>query len=273
MSVTKDLNSDKLVGVLSSDVMDREEETISKNLLRKWVDTKALPALTDHKNSIENYAGGWKNFRLEEKDGSTFLLAEPLFFKSNPNTAHLEAMVREAKEMDLPFGISIGAMVTEAHTIDRNGKSIIEWGDAELLEASWVAIPANQTAGIMKSLNKFKSMTPPQEESTNSEKMVEEKKSQETVVEEVKEKTVEKEISQAKIEDAKSLDENKVNEMIANAVKSVEEKLEAKSASDEKLQEMISDQIVKALEEQGAAKKSVDVPAEKTLDITNLTNG
>jgi len=265
MPILKSQETGKLVGALSSDALDREDEIIGTKLLHKWKDSQAIPALTDHTNSINTYAGGWKNFRIEKSQGKTFLLADPVFFKSNPNTAHLEAMVREAKELGLPFGISIGAIVKEVSNVTVGNKSALQWDDAELLEASWVAIPANQTAGIksaMKSLNLGDTL----EESDIKPKMVKEEK---TVKTEKKEVKAPKEKVETK-EKTFNLDE--VKTLIAEEVSKVKEEMKS-IKENTNIDEKVSDAIAKALETMEAEKKSVKSADEKELDITNLTNG
>jgi len=253
MPIVKDLKTDKLVGILSSNAVDREDEIISTKLLSKWVSSKSIPALTDHKNSISNYAGGWKNFRLEENNGNTCLIAEPVFFKSNPHTAHLEAMVKEAKELGLPFGISIGAIVKSVSSTQIGTKNFVQWDDAELLEASWVAIPANQTAGV-KSLIKEMGLTTLEESDINK-------------------KMVELEIKQ-EVKAPETFTMEQVKTLIAQEVESVKTEMKSNSEkSEEVLTEKISSAIAKALENLESSRKSIKVETEKELDITNLTNG
>jgi hypothetical protein len=254
MPIVKDLKTDKLVGILSSNAVDREDEIISSKLLSKWKSCESIPALTDHKNSVSNYAGGWKNFRLEEHNGNTCLIAEPVFFKSNPHTAHLEAMVKEAKELGLPFGISIGAIVKSVSSTQIGTKNFVQWDDAELLEASWVAIPANQTAGV-KSLIKDMGLSALEESDIKLEK-----------------KMVEVKENEVKAVDAITMEQ--VKAMIAQEVESVKSEMKSNSEKSEtELTDKISSAIAKALDNLETSRKSMKVDSEKELDITNLTNG
>lgn len=155
MEIYKDNSSDNLeyVGILSSDAVDRENEIISKAALQKAVDSnQPIVGLIDHKHTVMNQVCTWINKRLETIDGNTALVATPKWFNSNPNTAIIKGILKEGGQI----GVSIGAIPKgEPTEIEKDGATYKEWNDLEVLEASFVSIPANQTChavAIAKSL-------------------------------------------------------------------------------------------------------------------------
>ena len=129
-------------------------------------DETFLAALMDHENKILNQVGEWVNRRVEVVDGHTTLLAEPRFFKSNPNAMIIEGMLKEGAKM----GVSIGAIVKNKEHRDIMGKSRTVFTDLELVEASFVAIPSNRHAhalAVAKSYQKNMEVKKMAEEEVN----------------------------------------------------------------------------------------------------------
>jgi len=145
----------KYIAVLSDTSIDRDGERVGKSALKKIVaEGGYIAALMDHENKILNQVAQWTNMRLTESEGNVALIAEPKFFKSNPNAVIIQNMLNEGAEL----GISIGAIVKEYEDEKIEGKSMRTFTNLDLLEASFVAIPSNRHGRAMlamaKSFNK-----------------------------------------------------------------------------------------------------------------------
>ena len=149
MPITKNA-SGQLVGILSDTSIDRDEEFMGKELIESWAVSDALPALADHKNSMINWVGGWKDRKVVRKKGHTALMATPIFFskEANPLAAQIRKQVEEALEMGLNPGISIGAIPTDFEYVEIDEKEYRKWTKAELVEATWVPIQSNRNASF-----------------------------------------------------------------------------------------------------------------------------
>lgn len=130
--------------VLSSDSIDCDDEIVGSGLLKLWGSTGfVLPMLTDHVNSIDNLVGQWINKQVISNDTGTYLYAEPQFIsKCNPRGDKIKATLDD----DIPLGVSIGFWPTESKEVTIDGKTVTEWTEGKLLEASWTPIPANSDA-------------------------------------------------------------------------------------------------------------------------------
>lgn len=139
--------------VLSDDSIDRENEIIGKSFLDAVaLKMDYLPALANHENNVFMQVGEWTNKRIEKINGHNSLVAEPKFYKSNPNAQIIKGMLNEGAKI----GLSIGAIPKAKKDTQIDGKTYTEYTEGELLEASFVAIPANKHAlamGVAKSLN------------------------------------------------------------------------------------------------------------------------
>lgn len=140
------------IAVLSDNSVDRDEESISKECIRKLADDDGyLAALLNHDNDIMNLVAEWTNKGCQEIDGYTALIAEPKFYESNPKAKIIKGMIDEGAKP----GISIGAIVKNYEDI--NNKRVFT--ELELVEASFVAIPSNRhgrAMAVAKSFNKPK---------------------------------------------------------------------------------------------------------------------
>ncbi len=139
--------------VLSDDSLDRDDEMIGKEALLKVKRSDAvIVGLMDHENKIMNQVCEWVNKRIEERNGHTAFVAEPKFFKSNPNAKIIKGMLDEGANM----GISIGAIVknSEMRKIGTTEKRV--YTDIEVVEASFVGVPANKHARITAIAKMFK---------------------------------------------------------------------------------------------------------------------
>lgn len=165
----------KYIAVLSDDSIDRDNERLSKSCIEKLgLDSGYIAGLIDHNNSVLKMVAEWVNRKVIEIDGHTALIAEPKFFKSNPNAKIIKGMLDEGAEL----GVSIGAIVKTYEDID----DMRIFKELELLEASFVAIPSNRhgrALAVAKSYNH-----------TEVNNMADEKKIKEAVDKKVKEATV-----------------------------------------------------------------------------------
>lgn len=279
MPVVKNHKTGGYTGILSSDGIDLDDEYIGEKLLRKWAENKVLAGLIDHKNSISSYFGGWKNFRLEKAGTETLLLADPVFFKSNPNTAFVQDMLKEAQELGLPFGISIGAMVTDATDEYIGNKAVRRWDDAKLLEASWVAVPANQTAGLMKSVKSLGLDGPLEESETKMDKEAKELQEKELkrLEEENKalsEKLAENEKLMAKFKEEEEKKYADLQKEFSEKADSLQKEFKEVKASTEKLlEEKVSEGLSKALADLEVKRNSKAVGSSDEIDMGALVNG
>lgn len=155
MPLTKGSNGEFLA-VLSDNSIDRDEEMMGKELLVEWAKTGALNALVNHKNLMEDWVGGWTDFKLIERNGHTALVATPFFFseKANPKAARVKAQVEEALEKGLTPGVSIGAIPKDDRVQKIDGKDYRVYTKAELVEASWTPVPSNRHAQAIRSVAK-----------------------------------------------------------------------------------------------------------------------
>lgn len=141
--------------VLSDSSIDRQNERISSLLIRKWAEVERLPALVDHKHSIDSIVAVWKNIKAVEMGGNVALIAEPDWLDDD-YAQKIRRKVEQLVEKGLRVGVSIGAVPKESQIVE---DGVREWTDAELVEASFVAIPANPNAGVWQaSLDLAKSM-------------------------------------------------------------------------------------------------------------------
>jgi hypothetical protein len=143
--VMKESNG-KYIAVLSDDSVDRDEEKVSKGCIEKLgLDTGYIAGLIDHENKVLGQVAEWTNRKVIEIDGHSALIAEPKFFKSNPNAQIIKGMLDEGAKL----GISIGAIVKSYDEVD--GMKVFT--ELELLEASFVAIPSNRHGRAMAVAN------------------------------------------------------------------------------------------------------------------------
>jgi len=211
----------KYIAVLSDDSIDRDGDIIGKSALNKVIndDNGVVSILVDHKNEVNNLVGHWVNRRMEVIDGHNALVAEPKFYLSNPQAQIIKGMLDDGAQM----GISIGAIPSESKKVKLNGKTHTEFTALELLEASFVAIPANKHAhavAIAKSLSLNKN----EEVSTMTEEQIDKKLDDNVVTEELEKsnelETLQKEFDVFKTESDAELNKNK--EVVENLNKELE---------------------------------------------------
>ncbi len=130
--------------VLSDSSVDRQGERIAPELIKRWATVDALPALVDHRHSIDSIVAVWKNLRAVEMGGHVALVAEPDWLDDD-YSQKVRKKVEQLVKKGLRVGVSIGAVPKESRFDE---KGVREWVDAELVEASFVAIPANRNAGV-----------------------------------------------------------------------------------------------------------------------------
>lgn len=153
--------------VLSDDSLDRDDEMIGKEALMKTKDSNILiVGLMDHENKIMNQVCEWVNKRIEDRNGHTAFIAEPKFFMSNPNAKIIKGMLDEGANM----GISIGAIVNKSEMRKIGDVEKKVFTDIEVVEASFVAVPANSHARITAVAKMFNTEEKKLEDKTYSEK-------------------------------------------------------------------------------------------------------
>jgi len=133
------------VAILSDTSIDRDDEIVGREAFEKWMEIDYLPILVDHANKIENMIGYWVNKRIvESSDGHYAFIAEPKFFseKANPLAGQVKRMLEEGGQL----GVSIGALPKAWEYVDIDGKRVKKYTEVELLEASFVPVPANRHA-------------------------------------------------------------------------------------------------------------------------------
>jgi len=144
--------SNKILAVISDDSIDRDDEFMSKSLINEFAKNEIIPALIIHENKMESWAGAFKNPKVKEKtiDGVTRSMVEAEFIPSttNPNTKWIADAIKEADEMGLKFGVSIGAIPLDYETIKRGNKDYKMWTKAEWCEASIIPFGSNRNAQI-----------------------------------------------------------------------------------------------------------------------------
>lgn len=139
----------KYVAVLSDNSVDRDEEMLSKSCIEKLSkDDGYLAAFCNHENDVFMQVAEWTNRGITQVDGHTALIAEPKFYKSNPKAMIIKGMLDEGAK----FGVSIGAIVKRHDEV--NGMRVFE--ELELLEASFVGIPANKHGRAMAVAKSYK---------------------------------------------------------------------------------------------------------------------
>jgi hypothetical protein len=147
MPVTKDLHGD-IVGIISDTSLDRDNELMSKDLLKSWAKKGFIPILADHTNKMPNWIGAWRDLTYVEKGEHGALTGKPIFFsgEANPLSAQIKKQIEESISIGLNAGLSIGAIPKAHTTIELNKRSYKQWTDAELVEASFVPIASNRSA-------------------------------------------------------------------------------------------------------------------------------
>lgn len=131
-------------GILSDDSIDRDNEFMSPDLIKKWGSGGAIPFLADHENAMDSMLGAWTDRKVIEKDNHTALIMKPNFFsdEANPRAKQVQAQIREAEKMGLGVGVSIGFIPQKGMVV---GDKYMHT-DAELVEASVVPVQSNRGA-------------------------------------------------------------------------------------------------------------------------------
>lgn len=234
----------KYIAVLSDDSTDRDDEFVSSSCIREMAkDNNYLAAMCNHNNDIFMMVADWRNKRVEEIDGHTALIAEPYFYKSNPNAKIIMGMLNEGAKP----GISIGAMVKDYEEV--NGKRM--YTELEIVEASFVGIPSNRhgrAMAVAKNFNKVITIKANKEGGIRMEKEFTQKDI---------DLAIEKKVEEMKVEVTKQLEEKdseivKIKEEVSLAKKESEEALEKFKVDEEKKIEEIT---LKHKEELEKAKK------------------
>ncbi len=141
----------KYLGILSDDSVDRDNESISASCIRKLGrDDGYLVALCNHYNDVFMIVAEWTNRGAKKIDGHTALVAEAKFYNSNPKAMILKGMLDEGAII----GVSISAIVKDYDEDKDTGQRT--YTDLELLEASFVAIPANKHGRAMLVAKSYK---------------------------------------------------------------------------------------------------------------------
>lgn len=218
----------KYIAVLSDDSVDRDEERISKECIEKLgQDNNYLAALCNHKNDVFMQVAEWTNRGAMRVGDNIALVAEPKFYKSNPNAKIIQGMLDEGAKL----GISIGAIVKNYDDI--GGMRV--YSELELVEASFVAIPSNRHGRAMAVAKSFNTKM-----TDIKEKIMEENK--------MDEKFTQKDIDSA----------------IEKTTSDFTKKLEAKDAEISKLQKDLADSKIEL--DKKIAEASEIVEAKKNME-------
>lgn len=129
--------NDVLTVIASDETLDRHGEVLP---IDSWDISKfnnAPRMLVDHDHRVEKIVGKWANARIEGKQ----LLMEPVFH----NFTELAKAVQEMVQEGFLDTVSVGFI---PHGPEKDG----DRDTFELIETSWVTVPANHNARIMKAL-------------------------------------------------------------------------------------------------------------------------
>lgn len=128
-------SGDRITVIASDETLDRHGDVLS---IDAWDLSKFLTAprmLIDHDHRVEKIVGRWDNVRIEGKK----LLMDANFHE----ITELSKAVKEMVESDFLNTVSVGFIM---HGPDKDGGS----DTFELIETSWVTVPANPSARVMK---------------------------------------------------------------------------------------------------------------------------
>ena len=139
--VVKTDDNGKITVVASDETKDRHGEIVK---VKGWdlQNFKKNPTMLIGHNYQDLPVGKWNKTRVEEKE----LLVEPEFANTDKGNE-----VEELDKSGILPAVSVGFMVKKRNEED---PSIIE--EAELLEVSWVSVPANPSALIQSSYKGYK---------------------------------------------------------------------------------------------------------------------
>lgn len=181
-------SGDVITVVASDETLDRHGDVLP---IEAWDLTKFKMAprmLVDHDNSVSSIVGKWTNIRIEGKQ----LLMDAVFHEITDLAKEVKQMVME-KFLDT---VSVGFIWKGP---EKNG----DRPSFELVETSWVSVPANPSARVQTSLKSAMEavLTPEQEkdikefaELENSDEILEEEDQDEVVEGEVEEEVVPEEV-------------------------------------------------------------------------------
>jgi len=131
---------DKIVFIASDETLDRQGDVVSFDSWDLTNFKKNPVLLVDHDYKVENIVGTARN--LKKDTGLRALTFEPNFHKITPLSQYVEQMVNEGSLSK----VSVGFM---SKGPSKDGGKIMN----ELLEISFVAVPANPNAGMMLSIS------------------------------------------------------------------------------------------------------------------------
>lgn len=257
-TLMKDTDGD-YIAVLSDDSIDRYGEIVGKKALEGIKDDVGyIAALTDHTNSVDNLIGEWVDRRVETREGHTALVARPKFYMSNPKAQMIKGMLDEGAQV----GVSIGARVVDKIEEKIDGVKRTVYTALELLEASFVAIPANKYSQAMKMARSFVA-----QKSDEDDTMAEDNT---TVNKELLDKEIEaRKALEAQVEELKKNNEELVKEL--EEAKAEPEQESAKEAEEpEQVQESadISELRKQYDELKQIVEKMQKAPVHKAVDTT-----
>lgn len=237
--------------VLSDNSLDRDEERVAEKCLRKMgKDVGYVAGLIDHDNSVLKMVAEWTNRKVVKIDGHVALTGEPRFFESNPNAMIIKGMLDDGAKI----GISIGAIVKE---YDEEKK---EYQDLELLEASFVAIPANKHGMAMRVA---KSFNPDKKIKDSLNKNQEVQKMDKEYTQKDLDSAIEKKAEEMKADFEKQMKEKdeemvKLKKDLEDSEKACGDKDDEKKKSDDKLEEAEKKLKEKDADLEELKKKSVE---------------
>lgn len=247
-------------GILSDTSLDRDNEKMSPDLLKKWAETNlnGIPTLLNHENKMQNIAGGWKDLKVvsSELGDKQALVGNFHAIKSNPHTKWVPAVIEDMEKLGLPVGVSITAIPLKSKkgNLEKDGYEKM-WLDAELVEATLVPIQSNRGSSIAgyksiaKSFNLLEKSCSSIDDENHQEviRMTEEIKkevpeSPEEIVEEPKEEVIEKDTEEVNDEEVPEEEPNPMETKMAE----LEETLAKQANHIKKLKKDKEDELKKA---------------------------
>lgn len=142
LPLSKDINSNQLIGIASTTSIDRDEERMSEKALKQMVDTiKSIGV-----NLFGNHEHNWENTLGVIKDAS--LLGNQVEVKidlDDPATNPKIPMLLNKLKRGIMLGLSVGGNVTNYKwDYDRSvGKKVKVLDEVNIYEVSVVGIPSN----------------------------------------------------------------------------------------------------------------------------------
>jgi len=151
-----------LHGIASNTTVDREDERISKQFIKKMQQTAlGLTVFSEHEHKIEKTIGYIDDTGGDEDNFEILTALEPEFEPENNPTGN-EVVTNILNKLDhgIKLGYSVGGKVTKAHKVfdEKAQRDVRELVDGDVYEVSVTAMPSaygTWVTPIIKSMNEF----------------------------------------------------------------------------------------------------------------------